>query len=124
MLRIDEELNTYNMIVLDTKFFRFLKHIKRNTFESKRYAYFKDIVNRMNMVQLSLILFDYQGNVGRTGQIYFSNFDIDRDEHGLSSIDFLLNSDIDLQKNTREGVDIHCFSWMFMNILRKHIQLK
>ena len=50
MSRIDDKLNTYNMIILDTEFLEFLKCTENDVSKSQRYAHLKYNLDRMKMI--------------------------------------------------------------------------
>lgn len=121
---IDDYIDRYPNVAIDTEFpgvcFKspkpFWSLSPRETYESM-----KANIDKMQIIQLGLVLFDTNGNLAGTfsnvqfiWEFNFKDFDIRHDLCDLKSIDLLLRKGIDFDMNSQKGIDSSVFAKNFM----------
>ncbi|XAR73071.1 Poly(A)-specific ribonuclease [Bertholletia excelsa] len=122
--RIASMLDMYPFVALDTEFPGFLPNTPRYGSQEQRYQDLKINVDSLKMIQLGLTLFGFEGRIGGSWQINFSDFDASRDLHVEAAVRLLRKNGIDLEKNTLQGVECRAFAKLFFSILSNHRNLK
>ncbi|CAA0821089.1 Probable CCR4-associated factor 1 homolog 7 [Striga hermonthica] len=86
------------------------------------YQSLKANVEILNLIQLGLTFSDENGTLPTCGtgkycvwQFNFREFNLTKDAYASDSIDLLINSGIDFEKNNQKGVDIERFSELLMS---------
>ncbi|CAL9781195.1 unnamed protein product [Musa acuminata subsp. burmannicoides] len=110
-------VDRFSYVAFDTEFPGFLYRTRRPHRllpPSLRYAFLKANVDKMELVQLGLTLFDAFGDLpdigtgGRVGFVWefnFREFDVRRDPHAPDSVDLLRSSGIDFDRLPLYGID-------------------
>ncbi|CAL9064691.1 unnamed protein product [Musa banksii] len=114
---------SFPYVAIDTEFPGFIRSTPRHASEEERYDDMKYNVDHMRLIQLGLTLFDKDGNTPWPGccwQFNFSDFDPDTDACSEDSIELLLHSGHNLQKNQRDGVDAYRCSYLLCVKLFRH----
>ncbi|KAF6137917.1 hypothetical protein GIB67_041790 [Kingdonia uniflora] len=126
MSMMEDAARMYRYVCIDTEFPGFLRSSSRDASEWEHYADLKFNVDNLKVIQLGLTFSDgVNSDTGdTTWQINFREFDPACDKQVSMSIELLRNSGIDLEKNSREGVDMLAFAKRFRGILRDNRDLK
>ncbi|TXG54799.1 hypothetical protein EZV62_020055 [Acer yangbiense] len=116
-------LNRYKVLSVDTEFPGFLRDTPRDAPAAILYDDLKFNVDNTNIIQLGITLMDDHGDIGPTWEFNFK-FDLEKETHVQSSIEFLKKSGLDFQKIKQDGIPRNVFVMNFLKILAMHRNLK
>ncbi|TXG54797.1 hypothetical protein EZV62_020053 [Acer yangbiense] len=116
-------LNRYKVLSVDTEFPGFLRDTPRDAPAAILYDDLKFNVDNTNIIQLGITLMDDHGDIGPTWEFNFK-FDLEKETHVQSSIEFLKKSGLDFQKIKQDGIPMNVFVMNFLKILAMHRNLK
>ncbi|TXG55718.1 hypothetical protein EZV62_020974 [Acer yangbiense] len=116
-------LNRYKLLSIDTEFPGFLRETPRDAPKDIVYDDLKFNVDSTNIIQLGITLMDDDCNIGPTWEFNFK-FDLEKETHAQSSIEFLKKSGLDFQKIKQDGILRNVFVSNFIKMVAMHHDLK
>ncbi|XP_038996165.1 probable CCR4-associated factor 1 homolog 11 [Hibiscus syriacus] len=116
----------YRFVSMDTEFpgtiFKPSKQIIQEGDPAINYEYLRSNVDALQVIQLGLTLSDSEGNLPDFGtalcyvwEFNFSDFDVDKDDCDLESIELLKRQGIDFVKNREKGIASSDFAMLMWN---------
>ncbi|KAL5736591.1 hypothetical protein ACOSP7_031059 [Xanthoceras sorbifolium] len=121
--RLRSSLKRFKLLSVDTEFPGFLRDTPRDASDDTVYDDLKFNVNNTNLIQLGVTLMDDNGNIGPTWEFNLK-FDMEKESHVQSSIDFLKKNGIDFERMKKEGIHKNLFLLNFLRIVGVHQDLK